>query len=437
MKTKTEHSYLRTEEVNDIIERIPSSFGKWAGLIVLLLFVLIFLFGYLIQYPDVVTGDITINSEIAPIKLIVPTTGKITLLVKSQKVVKSGDYIAFIQNSATLVDYKKIKSLLREFNLNDKKITNPAALPAVMSSGELVSKYSNFLNALQQLYNFQNDKLYEKQELELTNSIKQLILTQKNEEQQLVIYSKYVRLASKFSARDSILARQKVSSESDFDKSQMNYLSTNQYYKNIEKEIISAKQQMLDGEDKITQLRIQKSEKEKQLKLDLIAAFNDLDANIKAWEEKYIFVSPIDGKVQYLGFWQQNEYVPQGQETFTIIPNNSLTIGKVMLPSSGAGKVQKGQKVIIKLDNYPYLEYGYITGTVKSISLTPNSRKDASQNTVDRYLVNVEIPQKSYTELGSSINLKFESKGTADIVTKERRLIQRLFDNLKNASLRY
>ena len=51
---------------------------------------------------------------------------------------------------------------------------------------------------------------------------------------------------------------------------------------------------------------------------------------------------------------------------------------------------------------------------------------------VDAYLVVVAFPDGLKTNFGKTLPLDFESKGTAEIITKRKRLIERLFDNLKS-----
>ena len=106
-------------------------------------------------------------------------------------------------------------------------------------------------------------------------------------------------------------------------------------------------------------------------------------------------------------------------------------LGQVQLPAEGAGKIKNGCDVIIKLDNYPYMEYGSVKGKVKSISLTTNKNKTADKNEIDTYLVLVELPEELSTNYGSKLEFKYELKGTADIIANNRRLVERLFDNLK------
>jgi hypothetical protein len=120
----------------------------------------------------------------------------------------------------------------------------------------------------------------------------------------------------------------------------------------------------------------------------------------------------------------------RSEEVFSIVPFQEDIIGQVLLPASGAGKVDVGNDVIIKLDNYPYIEFGSIKGKVKSISLVTKKLKTETSN-IETYLVIVSLPDGLTTNYGESLYFKYEIKGTAEIVVKKRRLIERLFDNLK------
>ena len=91
-----------------------------------------------------------------------------------------------------------------------------------------------------------------------------------------------------------------------------------------------------------------------------------------------------------------------------------------------------GQEVIIRLDNYPYMEYGSIGGRVTMISALSNqSETFAKKNDIQTYLITVDLPHKLTTNYGTTLDFNYEIKGVADILTKKRKLLLRLFDNLK------
>lgn len=234
----------------------------------------------------------------------------------------------------------------------------------------------------------------------------------------------------KFYLRDSALLVRKVISESELDKSNLNYISAKDAYQNSLNNLITTTQQIQQTQNKLQELGVNKPEKEQEIKIEVTATYNSLIDNIKSWEQKYVLKAPFSGKVQFLKFYTENQFVQTGEEVFTILPKEDKILGQVTLPAQGSGKVTTGQEVIVKLDNYPYMEYGSITGTVKSISLTTSITKTDKTN-VDTYQVLIDFPNQLKTNYGAKLAFRAESKGSAEIITNDRRLIQRLFDNLK------
>lgn len=423
----------RSEEVFDIIEKMPISFGKWVTLVVIFIVVVLFSLGWIIHYPDTVSGEISIVSRSAPINLVANTSGRLILnTVKPRDEVKAGDYLAVIQNPANTTDVKEVIGLLKGFNHNIRDLAGKAKyFPKNVSLGELNVKYFTFIDALEQISNYQNENLFQKQEDGLEKQIaEQTALLQQNNSQE-EIKKKSLVIEGNFYKTDSILFSHRATSKSEFEKTKLEYLSSKEGYQNSIMNIISNQQELEDAKNKLQQLYIQKDEKENQMKIDLLSAYGDLLDNIKSWEQKYVFKAPIDGKVEFMQFWNNNQFIEAGEKIFTIVPKENMVMGQMLLPENGSGNVKVGQTVIIKLDNYPYLEYGTINGKVGSISLTTNQENIANNGMIEIYLVQVNLPDQLKTNYGANLEFKYEMKGEAEIITKDRRLTERLFDNLK------
>ena len=117
--------------------------------------------------------------------------------------------------------------------------------------------------------------------------------------------------------------------------------------------------------------------------------------------------------------WSKNQTVNAGDNVFAIIPTNeSGYIGKVKAPAQNSGKIQIGQTVNIRLANYPDREFGIIKGIIKAISLTPDKEGNL--------LIDVSLPNGLATSYKKQISFQQEMSGTADIVTEDLRLIERL-----------
>ncbi|MGE9314215.1 HlyD family secretion protein [Niabella sp. CJ426] len=428
------NSTERTEEVRDIIERMPTNFGSFISVIVGFIFLLLLVFGWIVRYPDVVHGITTVNTSVAPVKLFANASGKIHLNdIKSQSMTKAGAVVAYIETATSYDTLQYIKSVLKNYNPNNvENVSIIHQLPSTPALGELTSKYYNLIANLHQLALFHRDKLYDKQIASLQNLHGHQQKEVKNSLSLTEINKGALAFSQRSLARDSILFSQKVSSAAEYERAGQQYLSYSAGVASAQSNQIDAEKQAQKTRSDITQTRVQKSEKLAEIKIALLAAYNDLMDNISLWEERYVFKSPFEGQVQFLKFWTNSQYVQAGEAIFTIVPKAEEPYGQILLPAMGAGKVEVGQEAIIKLNDFPYNEYGSVKGVVRDISLTTSTEK-TDQGSMEAYLVTVKFPSGLTTNYGKSIEFKHEAKGTAEIITKDRRLIERLFDNLKYA----
>jgi multidrug resistance efflux pump len=423
----------RSEEITDIVDRMPMAFGRWVAIAVIVFASLLLLFSWIIKYPDTVTGQIKISSNNASIKLVANASGNIHLKTfKAQDDVKKGEYIAVIENSALTEDVQKIAALIKNFHPTEKPFLNKQAdFPEKVSLGDLNMKYYAFLSALKSQCDYEKENLFEKKKISLNDDIHWKKEIEEKSEKLLLIVREKMEISRKWFDKYASLNKDEiVTYEYELDRSKNEYLSSQQEEQNLQKEIASIRMQITENQNQLIQLQVEQQEKERQLQMDLLASYHDLNDNIKVWEQKYVFKAPFDGKVEYMKFLVENQFVQAGEEIFGIVPAESNVFGQVLLPAGGAGKVEIGSRVTVKLDNYPYMEYGSIEGRVGSISLLSQPQQTAS-NSVETYLLIVDLPNGLSTNYGQTLDFQHEIGGIADIIVKERRLIERLFDNLK------
>jgi hypothetical protein len=427
------HRRETSEEVQNIIERMPSKFGTQITFIVLFIFIMMLLFGWFIRYPDMARGRVIINSPIAPIKLVANSSGNVKLnYPKSSSDVKRGDVVAYIKSATSIDTLEAVKRVLIKFNPITNSVDIARALPEKVNLGELTTRYYRYYSSIHQLTNFVTDKLYEKQIASLENLHMHQNDEVTNSQDRINLNKKNLEYAEKFVKRDSILFAKKAAAESQLDRTQVEYLSIKSGISNARTDQIEAGKQAQQTISRIRELEIQKGEKKKELEIEVLASYNELLESITAWEQKYLLRSPFDGKIQFLKFWTDDQFVQLQEPMFTIVPKAKNPYGQVILKAAGAGKVKLGQEVIVKLDDFPYYEYGSIKGIVSSISLTTSTEK-TQEGPVEAYLITLTFPLNLKTNYGKLIPFRHEIQGEAEIITNDRRLIERLFDNLRYA----
>jgi hypothetical protein len=154
-------------------------------------------------------------------------------------------------------------------------------------------------------------------------------------------------------------------------------------------------------------------------------SFYQLKKVIKDWELAYTLKSSVSGVVTFLQVWNENQTINVGDNVFSIIPDakNSF-VGKVKAPALNSGKIKVGQRVNIRLANYPDREFGVLKGEIKNISLVPD--KDGN------LLLDVALPNGLKTSYNKQIIFQQEMKGSAEIVTEDLRLIERILYQFKS-----
>ncbi len=423
----------RTEEVRDIIDRMPHRTGSIVSVIVASLAAFLLLFGLIIDYPEKVTGTISITARQAPVRLVANTSGRLHLLKMDGELLRDNETMGYLDNPAKLTDVMKIEKFLLE-NRADSIIDWPenSNLANDLILGELSIAYYTFLNSLQKMEQYKSGKPYEKR-LESTRKLlaSQLRLLIVNLDQRNTDIAS-LNIIGKNVHRDSLLFRSATIAEADLERSAVSYLGKVESNQQIEKEITNNQLQIDDTKSKLKLIELEQQETEQKLRMDLYSSYNELSNNILKWKITYVFQSPFAGKLEYLNFWHENDFIAEGTPLLSVIPSDNPLFGQMYLPSQGVGKVSVGQDVIIRLDNYPYIEYGSINGKVKMISgLANQTEAFAKKNDLNTYLITVELPDKLTTNYGTTLGFKYEIKGVADILTKKRKLLYRLFDNLK------
>ncbi|MDR2233711.1 MAG: HlyD family secretion protein, partial [Tannerella sp.] len=181
--------------------------------------------------------------------------------------------------------------------------------------------------------------------------------------------------------------------------------------------------QIGDLEVNLLDLELQQAEKENQLLQQFRTNAEQLSNAINSWELAYCLASPIEGKVTFTKYWNENQYVSAGENVFTVVPDREdELLGRALLPLSRSGKVRTGQRVIIRFMNFPDQEFGIVNGTVRNISLVPSE---------NNCYVEIALPAGLTTNYGKTLPVTYEMKASAEIVTEDLRLIERFFMPLK------
>jgi hypothetical protein len=94
---------------------------------------------------------------------------------------------------------------------------------------------------------------------------------------------------------------------------------------------------------------------------------------------------------------------------------------QLRLPVYGAGKVKKGQRVLVRLDAYPHDEFGFLEGEISE--MVPVA--------IDNYYrANVKLTKGLVTNVGKELPIQPLLQGSAEIMLDDQKLSHRIFGTL-------
>jgi multidrug resistance efflux pump len=210
----------------------------------------------------------------------------------------------------------------------------------------------------------------------------------------------------------------------ELENEKIKYLQAEQSLKNLNISI----SQLEEGINNISKTKsgvVINNEKDKiNYSSQTIQLLEQLRKSLKQWEQNYLLISSTNGTVSFQQFFGENQFIKSGDAIVSVIPKDKVAVvGRMSIPSTNSGKVAKGQKVLIKLDNYRYQEYGIVEGKVQNISLTPDENGN--------YYVDIILPKGLKTSYNKKLPFDKELKGNAEIVTQDLRLIERFFYQIR------
>lgn len=418
---------IRSEEVQEIMGTPPRWIIRWGITIILLVVLILFVGSYFYKYPDLISARVTILSESPPVSIIARSDGKLDkIFVEDKQNVKANTILGIIENPA---NYQDVYTLIEKLDsvqgyFSEPHLFNQLSFNKEYSLGQYHSYYSSFVSQLKDYQTFlnyntaaQRIQSLEKQVVDYRNYLERV-------REQIVVLRQDYELAFNQFYRDSVLHSKTIMADVDFENSKAAMLKQKYSYQNSMTGLANTQMTVNQLEQQIIEQRVSMAETENRLLATLKERFDNLANQLKTWEQTYVLKTPIAGSVTFTNFYSMNQFVSSGMVVFTVVPTGEQEIiGRAVIPVAGAGKVETGQRVNIKLDNYPYMEFGLLEGRVVNISMVPVSTEQGGY-----YIAEIELENKLVTNYKKELPFNQEMQGNAEIITKDRRLIERLVE---------
>ncbi len=424
-KENVNNLHLRSSEVSEIISHKPGFLIRWGITIFCSVLVGLIVTCWFVQYPDIVATKTTINSINAPKEVRTKTDGKlIKLFATENKLVQQNDIIGFIESRAnhlTIIQLANYLDTIAETLQLHPELIAIGKIPVkqVESLGELQQQYQTFQQAAllfqQYLYNgfyIRKNQMLQQDILYLEKTYSNLLVQKKMQEEDINLQQET------FNAHEK-LKTEKVISALDYRNEQSKLIGKKLSIPQINAAIINNESSKHEKQKEISELNNQIA----QQKNIFNEALNSFRAQIAEWKAKYVLTAPINGKVAFANFFQENQQLNNNQTICYINPNNSKFYAEAYVQQANFGKLLIGQKVLLKFPAYPNEQFGFVEGKLAYISTIP---------TDSGYLAKISLPEKLITNYNKELQYHQGLRANGEIVTQNMRLLERFYNQAKS-----
>ena len=339
--------------------------------------------------------------------------------------VKEGDLLVEMQSAANFEDVEELEEFTNDLNNADQS----ELLEFISSDFKQLE-----IGTLQPLHaevqmNFENFQFYEqnkaaaKEIIQYKNQMTGINSGIKIQNRKLTDAKKSEKLERNKYNRIKTLVASNDKSPQELENQEKIWISSQTRVKEIEDEINQRMLRISGLQKNITDIQSSSSETNNQNYINLRSSINNLVGAIDRWNEENLLIAAMPGKISMVQNWSEKQYIEQGKEIMVILPENKKDnyFTQLFIPVQGSGRIQKGQRVLLKLDNFPYREFGQLEGEV--IDLPGLSREEGLP-------VKIKLINGLITQSEKELKLEQELLGNGEIITENRSVFVRIFENV-------
>jgi len=418
-----EEPQLLSREMREIIQFKPHWIVRRGS--VALLYVMLMIIGgcWFIRYPEIVTIGVRLSSVNVPKEVRTRTSGMLVKLMAAQgERVNTNDVIGYMESTA---DHRAVILLSARLDSMQLALSNalpteavfPKAIGTSGDLGELQASYQTFDQALTQFSFYQSNGFYMHKKAMLQRDIANIDSLNRYLQLQKKLQQEDLNLSGQTFAMQEKLYNENVTSSLD--------------YRNEKSKLLAKQLTLPQVSAAIVNNNVMKNEKRKEIlelenqivqqKNVFLQALQTFRSEIGDWKKRYLLMAPARGRVTYIGFLQENQYLNANTPLFFITPDNTSCYAQSYIPQHNLGKVAEGQEVLLKFHSYPHQEYGSVHGRIQYIS-------DIA--TDSGYLARIVLPNGLSTDHRTAIQFRNGLTAQGEIITQDLRLAERFYNSV-------
>lgn len=246
-----------------------------------------------------------------------------------------------------------------------------------------------------------------------------------------------VNLAKSNQQRYEIMLKQDAISYEQFEIRKIDYLDQLAEYESLQREKVSLEKQLIEQQISLSGLENRQNNEIEQLERLLSSNTQEL---IEMQSRQHIAIqansSGIIGNINA----EVGQFVDLSRPLLTVLPENTLLIAQLYVPSRAIGFVKEGDQVLLRYQAYPYQKFGHAKAQVLSVAKTALASQDLQTigiispqeqlNNEPVYLVRAKLDKQMVKAYGKDMPLQVGMTLEGDIMHEQRKLYEWVLEPL-------
>lgn len=414
---------LRSEPVNELLAEPPFWVVRSGSILFLLVLVLLIGLTWLIRYPDEVSGEVLVTSSKAPIEL--TNQGNVQLIalaVSENQEVEAGTLLAQFDLHAKPEDLVVATNYLDQLEVFEDQFPDQIPLcDSMLSLGAFREQWILLLSRICKWNNEHAEKPVQRERASIQREIafrKQLeVISGKKIN---LSEGEYVLLHEQLSGSER-LAEQHALSKQNLVQDKRAETQASQVINAQKEQQVQNRIALNSLRQKLMELEHEQHTRELEQVAEIRISLSALRTGFQTWEKNHVWLAPCRGKVLFNKVLQVNRFYKPNEASIVIVPEGSGYTGLAVISADGAGKVRVGQHAFVELTDFPKAEFGMLEGKVTGLTQIDKEGK---------YEVRISLPEGLKTSYRKQLPFRAQLKGKVKISTKEKRLLERFFEQL-------
>ena len=417
------------EEISELIGNAPSWLLRSGIGMIAFAAIMVFVACAFIKYPDKFQGRGSLTSSNPPIEIVSNSSGYLqNILVKNQEMIQAGQELFYIENTGSKEDVAKLETWFKQFDaassltqIKQLNIPENLQLGAVQSDyNAIILKFNEFKQAIV-------NGIVSQETTNLTQEIENIEKLKISQRKGKEILKEELDLLNKSLERSQELYKNGLTSLDKVEQAKTILIQKQGVYEGMEKEIIQNNIRV--DKLKLEKIRLGKNRKDLigDYKLEMASLISNTQNKIKNWSKEYILDSKIGGEIIFKTELTENKFINENEVLASVIPkSNEGKFLSIQAPISNIGKIEVGQKILIKFDAYPYKEFGIVESKVSSIGKMPELIGDGNSY----YEIKTLLEEEITTDFKKVIPFKPGMTANVDIITENKTIASRILNQL-------